>query len=281
MRFKKGIFINCPNAYESPKTLIAAMERAKNLGADGVQLSDMTTLDKTYAGFRKEIRTAADSMGLEICAVCGDIGVKFHDIERREGLYETMKHMYDIALSLGTKIVTTHIGVVPAERTHPRYGVMLETFGTIAEIAAPLGAYLANETGPEEAPVLKAFLDDVASPAAAVNFDPANIVMSTGEKAEEAAKILGSYIVHTHAKDGILLKKANLEVMYGVFHDPAFRESDYCKEVLIGEGDVHWTAYLNTLEAMGYNGYLTIEREGSATQEEDFAVEMRTLEQLI
>ena len=87
MRFKKGIFINCPNAYESPKTLIAAMERAKNLGADGVQLSDMTTLDKAYAGFQKEIRTAADSMGLEICAVCGDIGVKFHDIERREGLY--------------------------------------------------------------------------------------------------------------------------------------------------------------------------------------------------
>lgn len=105
--------------------------------------------------------------------------------------------------------------------------------------------------------------------------------MSTGEKAEEAAKILGSYIVHTHAKDGVLLKKANLEVMYGVCHDPSFRESDYCKEVLIGEGDVHWTAYLNTLEAMGYNGYLTIEREGSATQEEDFAVEMRTLEQLI
>lgn len=72
MRFEKGIFINCPNAYESPKTLIAAMERAKNLGADGVQLSDMTTLDKAYAGFRKEIRTAADSMGLEICAVCGE-----------------------------------------------------------------------------------------------------------------------------------------------------------------------------------------------------------------
>ena len=44
---------------------------------------------------------------------------------------------------------------------------------------------------------------------------------------------------------------------------------------------MHWKAYLDTLEAMGYNGYLTIEREGSATQEADFAVEMRTLEQLI
>lgn len=146
MRFKKGIFINCPHAYESPETLIAAMKRVKALGADGVQLSGMTDLDKAYAGFRNRIRTAADSMGLEICAVCGDIGVKFHDTERREGLYEIMKQMYDIALSLGTRIVTTHIGVVPAERTHPRYEVMLETFGTIAEIAASMGAYLANET---------------------------------------------------------------------------------------------------------------------------------------
>ena len=33
MRFKKGIFINCAHAYESPATLIAAMKRVKALGA--------------------------------------------------------------------------------------------------------------------------------------------------------------------------------------------------------------------------------------------------------
>ncbi|MFQ9147083.1 MAG: hypothetical protein ACLR5G_01955 [Eubacteriales bacterium] len=37
--------------------------------------------------------------------------------------------------------------------------------------------------------------------------------MSTGEKAEEAARTLGKYIVHTHAKDGILIKHADLEIV--------------------------------------------------------------------
>ena len=60
--------------------------------------------------------------------------------------------------------------------------------------------------------------------------------MSTGEKAEEAARTLGKYIVHTHAKDGILINHADLEIMYGVRRDPDFRESDYCREVLLGEG---------------------------------------------
>lgn len=279
--FKTGIFVNEWKNYESESALIKGLERAASLGVDGVQLSDMCRLDKADSSFRKNIKSAIDSLGLKVSAICGDIGIKFHNTERREELYDTLWRVYDIALELGTNIVTTHVGVVPADKTNPRYGVMFETFSHIAEHAASLGAYLANETGPETAPVLKTFLDDINSPAAAVNFDPANTAMSTGEKAEEAAKTLGKYIVHTHAKDGILIKHADLEIMYGVRRDPDFRESDYCREVLLGEGDVDWKKYLAALDEIGYTGYLTIEREGSSTHDADVEKEVPFLKALI
>lgn len=279
--FRTGIFINPYSAYESTDSLIAALKNAAALGVDGVQLSDMVKLDRASSSFRREIKSALDSLGLTLAAVCGDVGIKFHQTERREELFDTLWRVYDIALELGTNIVTTHVGVVPEDKNNPRYGVMLETFSHIADHAASFGAFLANETGPETAPVLKAFLDDVNSPAAAVNFDPANTAMSTGEKPEEAARILSKYIVHTHAKDGILIKHADLEVMYGVKRDPAFRESDYCREVLIGQGDVDWKKYLDTLKDIGYHGFLSIEREGSATHDEDVIREVSILKGLL
>jgi len=279
--FPIGIFLNAPRYYESKEALIAAMKNAAALGVEGVQLGACIEFDAADSGFRRDIKNAADALGLKIASICGDFGIMFHELDRRETLYKNIKQVYDIALELGTNIVTTHIGPIPTDPAHPRYGVMQETFAHIAEHAASLGAYLANETGPEPAPVLKAFLDSIGSPAAAVNFDPANVVMSTGEKAEDAARILGSYIVHTHAKDGVLFKLSDLEVMYGVKKDPSYRERDYCREVIIGTGEVNWTAYLNTLCDIGYTGYLTIEREGSPSHDADVAEEVTIIKKML
>ena len=35
------------------------------------------------------------------------------------------KKIIDLAAWFGTKVVTTHIGVIPADKSNPRYGVML------------------------------------------------------------------------------------------------------------------------------------------------------------
>ena len=63
--------------------------------------------------------------------------------------------------------------------------------------------------------------------------------------------------------------------------DPDFRESDYCREVLLGEGDVDWKKYLAVLDEIGYTGYLTIEREGSSTHDADVEKEVPFLKALI
>ena len=62
-----------------------------------------------------------------------------------------------------TATITTHIGVIPADKKEPRYGIMLSALRECGAYAHEKGVTLAIETGPESAPVLLAFLKDIPS----------------------------------------------------------------------------------------------------------------------
>jgi len=124
-----------------------------------------------------------------------------------------------------------------------------------------MGSHFAIETGPETAAVLKAFLDDLGSTGVAVNLDPANLVMVTGDDPVAAVYTLQKYIVHTHAKDGVNLRKCDPEIIYrAIEHDNWDNEPSF-KEVPLGQGSVDFPKYMKALEDIGYKGFLTIERE--------------------
>ena len=167
----------------------------------------------------------------------------------------------DLAKDLETDIVTTHIGVVPSDPNHDRYKIMQEACSELAEYADSIGSHFAIETGPETSLTLKNFLDTLKSKGVAVNLDPANLVMVTGDDPVQAVYNLKDYIVHTHAKDGIKLAECNPEVVYHVIEIENLMNIQAYKEVPLGEGSVDFPAYLKALEDIGYKGFLTIERE--------------------
>ena len=82
--------------------------------------------------------------------------------------------------------MTTHIGVVPSDPANERYQIMQEACFKLAQYADSLDAHFAIETGPEESAVLKKFLDGLHSTGVAVNMDPANLVMVTGDDPVQA-----------------------------------------------------------------------------------------------
>lgn len=178
----------------------------------------------------------------------------------------------DLALELGSNIVTTHIGVVPRDKTSRTYKVLQEACNELAEYAHSQGAYFAIETGPETATSLKDFLDSLSSKGVAVNMDPANLVMVTGDDPVKAVYTLRDYIVHTHAKDGIMLKQTDPKLIYDFFAEGGIgdlRLDEYFKEVPLGQGQVDFKAYLAALRDIGFSGYLTIERETGPDPLED------------
>ena len=251
-----------------------ALKKAAALGANGIQMyatSGENAPENLDAAARKALLDEVKSNGLRFSALCGDLGKGFGNKDLNPELIEKSKRIVDLAKDLETDIVTTHIGVVPADKDNERYKIMQEACFTLASYADSAGAHFAIETGPETAPVLGDFLDSLGSTGVAVNLDPANFRMVTGQDPVTAVHRLKKYIVHTHAKDGNLLVKGNPEYIYGVVHPVPveFQGVKYFEEVPLGTGSVDFPAYLKALEEIGYRGFLTIERECGDTPEKD------------
>ncbi|CCX37461.1 xylose isomerase domain-containing protein TIM barrel [Clostridium sp. CAG:1013] len=258
-----------------------ALEKAQSLGAQGIQVyatrGDMSPKEMTPERRREFLKVVKDH-GLVISALCGDLGQGFGDPEKNPALIEESKRILDLAKDLETDVVTTHIGVVPGEKTHPRYGIMQEACGKLAAYADSLQAHFAIETGPEPAATLKGYLDGLHSTGVAVNLDPANFVMVTGDDPVQAVYTLKDYIVHTHAKDGRRLHYVDPEVLYGMVESEMLQDSSYI-ELPLGQGDVDFPNYLKALDEIGYKGFLTIEREVGDDPTADIALAVRFLQE--
>ena len=243
------------------------LRKAKEVGADGVQIyathGDLTAAWTSQQ--RSDLVKELKSLGLELSALCGDFGghgfaVAAENPER----IEKSKRVLDLAIDLGTKVVTTHIGAVPKDKKNPKYDVMRAACNELAAYGDKIGASFAVETGPERAAALKEFLDSLSARGVKVNFDPANLVMVTHDDPVKGVETLKNYIVHTHAKDGVHKKDIDAEEVYGAFADgnkKKIKFSDYFGEVPLGEGEVKWPAYIKALKKIGFKGFLTVERE--------------------
>lgn len=251
-----------------------AIRKAASIGAKGIQMyatSGENAPENLNTAARRALLDEVKGEGLVFSALCGDLGKGFGNAELNPQLIEKSKRIVDLAKELETDIVTTHIGVVPMDKNHDRYKIMQDACAELAAYADSVGAHFAVETGPEPSAVLKEFLDSLHSTGVAVNLDPANLCMVTGDDPVQAVYNLRNYIVHTHAKDGIRLREGNPEYIYQVVHPiPAeFEGVHFFEEVPLGTGSVKFPAYLKALEDIGYRGFLTIEREVGNQPEKD------------
>lgn len=268
-------------SYQLPTAV--ALKKAKEAGATGIQVyateGDLAP-ENLVGAKQKEFLDMVKSEGMVISALCGDLGHGFGDKEKNPGLIDRSKKILALAKELGTDVVTTHIGVVPADPNHDRYKVMQEACFQLAQYADSLKAHFAIETGPEEAKTLKTFLDGLHSTGVAVNLDPANFVMVTGDDPVQAVHTLKDYIVHTHAKDGRRNFYRNPEEVYGLVEAEMLASPSF-DELPLGEGVVDFKNYLKALDEIGYHGFLTIEREAGDSREKDIAAAINFLKNLI
>lgn len=268
------------------RELREGIQKAAECGAQGIQLyavSGPMAPDNLDAYARKDLKDYIISQGLEVSAICGDLGGHGFTVEK-ENPYkiETSKKIMDLALDLGGSIVTTHIGVIPSEPDHPRYQILKKACEELGDYADSVGAYFAIETGPEKAETLKTFLESLHSKGVRVNYDPANLLMVTGDDPVKGIHILKDYIVHTHAKDGVMLKQTDPQLIYDFFAEGGIgdlRLEDYFMEMPLGKGHVDFAAYFNALDEIGYDGYLTIEREVGENPEKDIREAVLYLQQ--
>ena len=138
-----------------------SMEKCAKMGAAGVQLyavdGEMAPENLTETDVRDKRRIIQDC-GLEVSALCGDLGGHGFTLkEENPGKIERSKRIVDLARKLDSRIVTTHIGVVPADSFCETYKILQQACNELAEYAHANGAFFAIETGPEPANRLKKF----------------------------------------------------------------------------------------------------------------------------
>lgn len=252
----------------------AGLAKAMEVGAEGVQIYAVKgeMEPETLSGpARKELKGHIESMGLEISALCGDLGrFGFEDKSANADKIEKSKRIMELAKELGTDVVTTHIGVIPYDPESEGYAAMQSACRELCRFAESMNSYFAIETGPNTALQLKSFLDTLGGKGVAVNYDPANMVMVTGDDPIRGVYTLKDYIVHTHAKDGIRFLSVDPREVYGSYDfvpgdngkvRDLVRARKVYAETPLGEGHVDFDRYFQALKDIGYDGYLTIERE--------------------
>ena len=260
-----------------------SLKKAREVGAQGIQVyatKGERAPENMDGAARREFLNKVKAEGLIISALCGDLGKGFHNPELNPELIEKSKRILDMAKELETNIVTTHIGVVPEDPDHDRYKIMQEACFKLAEYADSLDAHFAIETGPETSATLKKFLDGLHSTGVAVNLDPANLVMVTGDDPVQAVYNLKDYIVHTHAKDGRQNYYRAPEEVYGLTEKKMLALPSFT-ELPLGTGNVDFPAYIKALDDIGYHGFLTIEREVGDNPEKDIRTAVEFLNGII
>lgn len=251
--------------------VLGGLDAAKKIGAAAVQIyvGGRGAVTETWTkSFRKDVYAKMTDNGLCVSAMCGDMGGHgFALREEHAWRIDETRRMFDLTRELGGTILTSHIGVIPEDSSNPRRASLLDALNKLGEYAKDAGCYVAIETGPERPEILNAFLEDLDTDRVGVNYDPANIKMVLGVDPVQGVRTLKGKILHTHAKDGRMLKYIGPETIYNFFAEGGIedmRMSDYFLETPLGEGDVDFHGWLGALREIGYEGYFTIEREVGA-----------------
>jgi len=150
----------------------------------------------------------------------------------------------DVTVKLGVKYLSMHAGFI--DESDPAYAKKFyDRIRCLADAASEKDILLLLETGQETAQELRHFLEELNHPAIAVNFDPANMILYDKGDPIEAVRVLAPWIKHIHIKDAIRTEQPGT----------------WGAEVPWGDGQVGPEAFLNTLEEIGFEGALAIERE--------------------
>lgn len=217
---------------------------AKEMGITGLQLwgvggeHDARSLSRDD---RMRLLDQIKSQGMEISALCAEVG-GFTDPATVEDHLTAARAVVDMAVDMGVRVVSGHVGVIPEEQSHPAWICMSGAMSDFGKYCEDRGKVYASETGPESIELMREFIESLPNKGIALNYDPANLVMR-GINPVKGVLVGDDLIVHTHVKDGVRYADGS------------------CDEVPVGKGQVPFGEWFAALDAIGYDGYFTIERE--------------------
>ncbi|MBR5508310.1 MAG: sugar phosphate isomerase/epimerase [Clostridia bacterium] len=158
---------------------------------------------------------------------------------------EYIKSAANFANEAGIEDIIIHAGFIPNNPFAPEYFTMLTSLELLCAHCKTLGMNVLLETGGESAVALLRTITDLGRDNLFINLDPANMLMYGYANPVDSLYTIGKYVRNIHGKDGC----------------PPTDPRILGEEKAVGEGMVDFEKMLTKLHELGYDRYITIERE--------------------
>ena len=181
----------------------------------------------------------------------GQLTLGLVPVEYRQMRIQNLCDGADFAHKLGITDVVTHMGFIPENPYDPNFNSFCVAVRAVAQHLKKNGQYLLFETGQETPVTMLRCFEQVGMDNLGLNLDTANLILYGKANPVDALDVFGKYVRNLHAKDG----------RYPV------NGHDLGVETQIGQGKVDFRALFTKLHELGYDSYVTIEREISGEQQ--------------
>jgi L-ribulose-5-phosphate 3-epimerase len=200
---------------------------------------------------RREITHLLRSHGLSVSAIVCPLRRGLDVAENLDPRLEQIRQTMALAFDLGPRLVIIQAGSIPAsplppgEGTgvrvpdDPRFPAMKESLEALGRHGDRTGVVVALDTGLDSPETLVAFLNRIDVGSLAVNYNPANLVIS-GHNPHDAIRTFQKRIVHAEAQDARRISPNRMAT------------------VPLGHGDLDWMQLLADFEEIEYRGALTV-----------------------
>ena len=275
---KYGTFVRIPEGADIAAVADEKFSEIRAMGFNSCQLVYKPAVyDLSHADI---IRESAEKHGIEISAQFAgyrDPFIKFdnyfdyHNAGLNSPAFRESRINYVLSVipfmkRLGVTDMIVHAGPIPNNPFERAYTEMMCSVRIIADALKRNDMNLLFETGGESPISLLRLIQDVGLDNLFINLDTGNIIMYGFGNPVDAIYTFGKYIRNMHAKDGL----------------PPTDPRKLGKEVNIGEGHVDFDKVFSMLHDLGYDRFVTIEREiRDGAQAEEIARSMKYLQKIV
>ena len=255
-----GVMITC----RRDTNLTLEIQKAKDLELDSCQLSIWDTslfLDDAYAAHVRDVIANADFRITTLWAgwsgpcewnfTAGPATIGLVPAAYRFQRLQELKNASDFAEKIGVSLVATHVGFLPENPDDPDFNGTVAALRNLCQYMKAKKQFFLFETGQETPVTMLRTIQAIGTDNIGINFDTANLLLYGKGNALDALDVFGTYVRNLHAKDGLYPVNGH----------------DLGQEVPIGEGKVDFIALFEKLHELGYDSYVTIEREIEGDQQ--------------
>lgn len=255
-----------------------AFQKVKNLGLESCQL--VYKPQEYILEEAEKIKASAEKVGVEISAffagfqdtfTAWDLKYDFknaglNSVAFGESRLQYLLKALPFVQALGVQDVIIHAGFIPNNPFADEYAQMLCVMKLLLTRAKSYGLNILAETGGESPIALLRLIKEVEQDNFFVNLDTGNLIMYGYGNPVDAIYTLGKYVRNMHAKDGL----------------PPVDPYKIGQETAIGEGYVDFEKVFKGLKAIGYDRFITIEREiAGEKQTEDIIKGIKYIENIL